>query len=303
LPRIGYLAPTANNRPEVRGAFLEGMREYGYIEGQNVTIEWRFADYDPGRTDAFTEIAAELARMPVDVFVVGGTNQVPFSVQRATRVIPIVASAVAYPVEIGLVKSLAKPDADNLTALAVSAPGQAAKMLDLLHEVVPGLARLAVLVSVNSPVYDVIMWNDARTNAEQLGLQLERFNIRTPDDLEEVFSTLGASRPDALLDLQNPLLLPVRQRFAELTLQHRLPTMTVRDYVAFGALMSYTTNFPSVHRRSAAYVDRILKGARPADLPVEQPTVFDFVVNVNTLTTLGLTIPQSLEPMVSEWIQ
>jgi putative ABC transport system substrate-binding protein len=175
--------------------------------------------------------------------------------------------------------------------------------MDLLRDVVPGLARVAALVNVTTPAYDVVVWAELKTAADHAGVHVERFDLRSADELDDVFARAIASRPDALVDAQNPLLLPRRDRYAGLALQHRIPVMAqVRDYVAAGLLMSYGPNLPSTSRWAAAYVDKILQGVKPADLPVEQPIEFDFAVNTRTAQTLGLRIPPQVAAQVTEWI-
>ena len=239
-------------------SFVAGLQDVGYVEGQTIAVDWRFADY----------------------------------------------GAAAYPVETGLVASLARPEAGNLTAIAVGEPGVTVKMFELLREVLPGLARVVALVNVTTPVYDVIYWNELTTAADQVGVRVERIDIRSPDDLEDALSRVARSHPDAMICAQNPLLFGVRDRLAELTLQHRIATTAEsRDYIQSGVLMGYFTNLGAVFRRAGPYVDKLLKGVKPTDLPVDQPTVRDLVVNARTAQTLGLTIPPSVATLVSEWIQ
>jgi putative tryptophan/tyrosine transport system substrate-binding protein len=304
MPRIAFLSPG----PREAGAelvvdpFLDGLRDLGYIEGQTITIEWRFAVTNVEPRDR--ELLAEVIRLPVDVIVVASSTPAAFTARQATSVIPIVALNVSYPVETGLVASLARPEAGNMTALASNAYGVNAKRLDLLREVVAGLARVIALVNITTPAYDGVVWNELKAAGESAGVQIERINLQSADDMEDAVSRAALNQPDALFDAQNPLLLARRDRYAELALKYRLPTMTnVPDYVASGALMAYGPSSPAVSRRAAAYVDKILKDASPADLPVEQPTIFDFVVNVTTLNAFGFTIPPSVLSLVTEWIQ
>jgi len=301
IPRIGYLSPGPREafRDQV-DAFLQGLRELGYVEGQSIAIEWRFTASGPDAQFA-ERAAAELVGLPVDLIVTSTTPPTQ-AAKRATRTIPIVATIVANPVETGLLGSLARPGG-NLTGLTVNVPGLLTKYVDLLREVVPGLSRVAALVQPTSAA-GVSEWNEFRPAAEAAGLVVERVDMDSAADLDRTFETPAIVRAEALACLSSSLVYPVRARFAELALQRRLPTITnAREFAGDGLLMTYGPNLAAITRRGAVYVDKILKGAEPGSLPVEQPTVFDFVVNLKTAKALGLTIPPSVQPLVTEWIQ
>jgi ABC-type uncharacterized transport system substrate-binding protein len=301
IPRIGYLSPgPREGRTEFVDAFLLGLRDLGYVEGQTITVEWCFT---PVGSDArFPELVAELVSLPADVIVTGSSTPAALAAKNATSTIPIVAVSLAQPVAVGVVPSLAHPGG-NVTALASSTPGTFGKKLEFIQAIVPGLRRLAVLVDRTNPLYDVVGWNEIHDAAEQAGVGAERIDLHSAEDLDTAFETAESRGVDAILTAQNPLLLPVRARVAELELHYRLPGIfEARDYVSSGGLLSYGANYPAIYRRAALYVDRILKGAKPGDLPVEQPTTFEMAVNVRTLQALGLTIPSAVLPLVTEWI-
>ncbi len=300
VPRIGYLSPGPREVFATRvDAFLDGLRDLGYMEGQTVAIEWRFTP--PGTNAQFHEMAGELVRLPVDVLVTYNTAAAQ-AAKDATRTIPIVAVNVGLPVQSGLVSSLARPGG-NLTGLAADTPGLPAKSLDLLRQVVPDLSRLAVLVDGANPA-NVAQWNDVRDAAETAGIQAEQVDLRTTDELEQAFQTPVLYRAQAVMCEALPLLIPVYARLAGLLLQHHLPGVAPSYPMPEASLLlTYGPDFPAVARRGAVYVDRILKGANPADLPVEQPTVFDFAVNLKTAQTLGIAIPHDLASQVTQWIQ
>jgi len=301
MPRIGYLGGAGSRGAQADrvDGFLEGLRELGYIEGQTIAIEWRFSE--PGVASQAQELAADLVRQEVDVIVVDGNTPTAQAAQRATRTIPIVAAG-AFPVESGLVASLARPGG-NLTGLSVSPPGSGAKVVDLFREVVPGLSRIAALVD---PGNAGIMagWEEVRTSAATAGLLAQRVDVHAPEDVEKIFESPAVSGVQAVYAIAGGTLNPVRSRLAELALSHRLPCVSgLRVFTEAGLLMSYGANLAAISRREAAFVDKIIKGGKPSELPVEQPTVFELLVNVNTLEALRMTIPPSVLPLVTEWIQ
>jgi putative ABC transport system substrate-binding protein len=299
-PRIGYLSPGPREAmTDFVDPFLDGLRALGYVEGDTIAVEWRFA---PSDDDAqFAELAAELVRMPV-ALIAARTGAAVRAVTGASSAMPVVMLGQANPVETGLVATLARPGA-NVTGTTSTVPGIHGKRLELLQEVVPGLTRVAAFMWASSPSEEV-NWRNLSVAAGQAGVHLERIELRSVDDLDAAFDMSRQVRADALFDIQNPLLLPVRDRFAGLALQHHLPGMlSGRPYVASGLLMSYVTNFAALQRQAASYVDRILKGATPADLPVAQATTFEFFVNVNTAQALGLTIPPDVAAQVTEWVE
>jgi putative ABC transport system substrate-binding protein len=299
--RIGTLRP--GSRPtepdwKQRWVFAEALRELGWVEGQNIVIEDRWAD---GRTDRLPALAAELVRLKVDLIT---TRSWPAAVaaKQATTTIPIVIAGTGDPVATGLVQSLARPGG-NITGLGDLATELSAKRLELLKEAVPKLARVALL------------WNSAdggmslRARALQgaartLGVTVRPLAVQEPADFDQAFAAMIQERPDALLVVVDLLTFSHRKRIIEFAAQHRMPTMyEVRGFVNAGGLMSYGPNLADADRRAAAYVDKILKGARPADLPVEQPTRFELVVNLKTANALGLAVPQSILIRADQVIQ
>jgi putative tryptophan/tyrosine transport system substrate-binding protein len=284
---IGFLGPTT---PSVEGqrlaAFVQRLRELGWMEGRNVAIEVRWAE---GRSERFAEIAAELVRLKVDVIVTYATPPV-LAAKQATSAIPIVFASAADPVGTGLVASLARPGG-NVTGLSNQQPDTAAKRLELLREVVPGLGRLAILANVGNPAA-VLDMREVQAAARKLSLEAAAFEIRRAEDIAPAFEAL-TSRVHALYVAGDPLVNTNRIRINSLALGARLPTMHgYRDYVEAGGLMSYGPSALDQYRRAADYVDKILRGAKPGELPVEQPTKFDLVINLTTAKALGLTIPE-----------
>jgi putative ABC transport system substrate-binding protein len=286
--RIGFLS---TNPPPARvwDALLEGLRERGYIEGRNLIFERRFSE---GHAERFPEFAAELVRLKVDLIIVP-TTPAALAAKHATQTIPIVMPAAIDPVGAGLVASLARPGS-NITGLSAVGPELSGKRLELLQEVVPGMTRVAVLWNGANPA-NAVVWQETQAAARALGLQLHSQDVRGAQDLEGAFARTAQARPEALLVLGDSLLYMSEQPIAEFATQHHLPSMwSRRDSVMAGGLMSYGSSLPDRFRRAAYYVDRILKGAKPADLPVEQPTKFELVINLKTAQTLGLTIPPSM---------
>jgi len=298
LPTIGFLG--ANTRlvdSQRLAAFVERLRELGWIENRTVAIEYRWGE---GRDERFAQIAAEFVRRSVDVIVTGGTASV-IAVKQATSTIPIVFGVAGDPVATGLVASLAKPGG-NVTGLSGQSTDTAAKRLELLREVVPGLRRLAILTNIGNPVI-VLEGNETRTTAHTVGLEAITMEIRRAEDIAPAFEALKGGA-DALYVPADPLIFTNLVRINSLALGARLPTMHgSREYVEAGGLMSYGPNFPDLYRRAADYVDKILRGAKPADLPVEQPTKFDLVLNLTTAKVLGLTIPESFLLRADEVIE
>jgi putative tryptophan/tyrosine transport system substrate-binding protein len=298
LPTIGFLvAGTPTSHGQWVAAFVQRLRELGWIEGRTITIEYRWAE---GRSERFAEIAAELVRRKVDVIVTSATEAI-VAAKQATSVIPIVFAAAGDPVGTGLVASLARPGG-NVTGLSIQQTDVAAKRLELLREVVPGLQRLAIWANAGSPS-NVVEMAEVAATARTLGLEVATPEIRRAEDIAFVFEALKG-RAEALYVCADPLATTNRTRINILAVGARLPTMHgTRDMVEAGGLMSYGPNFPNQFRRTADYVDRILRGAKPGDLPVEQPTKFDLVVNLTTAKALGLEIPPSLLARADEVIE
>jgi putative ABC transport system substrate-binding protein len=288
IPRIGYLSPRP--RPSFYDeAFLKGLRELGYVEGQNITIEYRWANWGAERLAAF---AAELVHLKADVIVSTGGGAPALAAKDATRAIPIVFIA-GDPVGIGLVSSLSRPNG-NLTGINNSTSELNAKRLDLLKQAVPGASRVGVLANPGPPAYRPAR-RDMDEAAQPLGMRLFIREVRGPSDLANAFSAMTKERVDALLVGSDPMLFAQRGRIVDLAAKTRLPAIYEwREFSETGGLMSYGTDLGELYRRAATYVDKILKGARPADLPIEQPTKFELVINLKTAKTLGLTIPQSV---------
>jgi len=298
LPTIGFLGSgTRSATSEWTAAFVQRLRELGWIDGRNVAIEYRWGE---GRAERFTEIAAELVRLNVDVILAGGTEPA-VAAKHATSVIPIVFALAADPIGNGLVASLARPG-DNVTGLSNMESDLAAKRLGLLREVLPGFHRLAVMVNgAYSGGATEMLEIDAA--ARTLGLEIVAFPIRRVEEIAPSFDALKG-RAEALYVVGDPLANTHRLRIITFALAARLPTVhSQRQYVEAGGLMSYGANFPDLNRRAADYVDKILRGAKPADIPVEQPTKFDLVLNLITAQALGLEIPPTLLARADEVIE
>ena len=296
LPTIGFLGADASAWSSYTAAFVERLRELGWIEGRTVAIEFRWAE---GRNERYSAIAAEFVRRKVDVIVAIGTAVV--AAKEATSVIPIVFPVAADPVGSGLVASLARPGG-NVTGLSVQFTDLAGKRVELLREVVPGLRRLAIMVNVDDPGA-VLDMREVQATASTLGLDVVTLEIRRAEDIAPAFETLK-DRVDALYVCGDALVNTNRIRINTLAVGARLPTMHgFREYVQAGGLMSYGPNFPDLFRRAAEYVDKILRGAKPGDIPVEQPTKFDLVINLITAKALGLDVPPTLLARADEVIE
>jgi putative ABC transport system substrate-binding protein len=290
--RIGYLSPLEPATESARSEPIRvALRELGYIEGQNIATEYRYAE---GKLDRLPELAAELVRLRVDIIVAAGTDRVVREAKNATKTIPIVMGGGADPVEAGLVESLARPGG-NVTGISNLGSELGGKRLELLKEAVPKVARVAVLYDPATPSTVLDVKEALPVAARALGLTLQPWEVRSADDFDRVFASIGKQRPDGLYVASGPLIRPNRKRIAGFTLKSRLPSMYYnREYVNAGGLMSYGADLADSYRRVAYYVDRILKGAKPADLPVEQPTKFELVINLKTAKQIGLTIPPNV---------
>jgi len=298
LPTLGFLgAATPSTQDHFLTAFTQRLRELGWIEGRTVTIEVRWAE---GRSERYAEIAAEFVRLKVDV-IVTNANATVVAAKQATAIIPIVFTMAGDPVGSGLVASLARPGG-NVTGLSLQQTDLAAKRLELLREVVSGLRRLAIMANVGNPAA-VLEISEVQAAARTLGLEIETLEIRKPEDIAPAFEALKG-RADALYLVGDPLVTANRVRIATLAAAARVPTMWgSQANVEAGGLMSYGANIPSLFRRGADFVDKILRGAKPADLPVEQPTKFDLVVSLITAKALGLTVPPGLLARADEVIE
>jgi ABC-type uncharacterized transport system substrate-binding protein len=299
--RLGLLGGSPPNSPGGRRSwegFFQGMRELGYVEGQNILVEGRFYG---DHTDRLPTLAAELVRLKVDV-IVAGAPPAPEAAQRATSTIPIVMANHADPVGTGLVASLAKPG-KNVTGMSTLAPELVGKRLQLLKEVVPGISRVAVLSNPTVPS-QALELREAKVAAGSLNVQLQLLEARAPGDFARAFSAMTKERAGGVIILVSSMFNAERNRIAELAAQSRVPAISsLREFVGAGGLMAYGIDVHESFRRAASYVDKILKGANPADLPVEQPTKFDLVINLKTAKALGLTIPQSVLARADEVIQ
>jgi putative tryptophan/tyrosine transport system substrate-binding protein len=298
LPTIGFLvAGTPSSHGPWAAVCVQRLRELGWIEGRTIAFEYRWAE---GRTERAAEIAAEFVRLKVDVIVTSATAIIVATMQ-ATSVIPIVFAAAGDPVGTGLVASLARPGG-NVTGLSIQQTDLAAKRLELLHEVVPGLRRLAILANVGGPAV-VLDMREVEATARSLGLEVIPLEIRRGEDIVPAFEALSG-RAEALYVLIDALTNTHRVRINTLALADRLPTMhAVREGVEAGGLMSYGPNIPSLYRRAGDYVDKILRGAKPADIPIEQPTKFDLVINLTTAKAFGLKVPPTLLARADEVIE
>jgi putative tryptophan/tyrosine transport system substrate-binding protein len=288
LPTIGLLGPTTAQVESQRiAAFVQRLRQLGWIENRNVAIEYRWAE---GRGERFVEIATEFVQLKVDV-IVASTTPAVIAAKQATSVIPIVVTTANDPVGTGLIASLARPGG-NVTGLSNQLSDTGAKRLEFLREVVPSLRRLAIMGNVGNPGA-VLDMREVEATVRMLGLEATTFEIRRAEDIGPAFEAFKG-RVDALYVDADPLANTNRVRINTLALGARLPTMYgLREYVEAGGLMSYGPSIPDQYRRAADYVDKILRGAKPADIPVEQPTKFDLVINLTTAKALGLTIPES----------
>jgi len=286
--RIGWLQPTPPSDAQVEG-FRRGMRDLGYIEGKDFIIESR---WDQERYDRLQDLATELARLPVDIMVSSNTAAL-LAIKRATTTIPVVMLGQGDPVGMGLVDNLAHPGG-NFTGLSNISPELGGKRLELLKEIVPGLSRVAVLANSANPVIAVAV-GETEAAARLMGLAVQAVDVRTPDEVQGAFAAMRRGRAQALVLTADSLHFSLRRRVIDLAAKARLPAVyAYREFVEAGGLIAYGPNFIDLYRRAAIYVDKILKGAKPGDLPVEQPTKFEGVINLKTAKALGLTIPPSL---------
>ena len=297
LPTIGYLGTAAASAwAPWTAAFVQRLNELGWIDGRTVAIQYRWAE---GRAERLAEIAGELVRLKVDVIVTGGNAAL--AAKQASSVVPIVFALVDDPVGMGLIASLARPGG-NVTGLALQSADTAGKRVALLREIVPGLRRLAIMANIGYPAAALEM-DQVQAAARTLGIDPVALEIRRAEDIAPAFEALN-DRADALYIAGDALVITHRVRINTLALIARLPTIhLVREYVEAGGLMSYGPNFPDLFRRTADYVDKILRGAKPGELPVEQPTKFDLVINLTTAKALGLTVPESFLLRADEVIE
>ena len=294
VPRIGHLNTNLATNPHLLEAFRQGLRDLGYVEGRNLLIEYRDAQ---GKVERLPALAAELVALKVDVIVAAaGGTVVALAAKQATKDLPIVFIAVGDPVTSGLVTSLARPGG-NVTGLSLLFPELVGKWLELLRQTVPGVSRVAVLWQPGAAPErsEKVLLKEADVAARALGVRLQVVEVRGPADVDRAFSDMIRAGASALTVPSTPMFASERRRLADLAAKNRLPTVfSFRDYVDAGGLMSYGPDLPDLFRRAATYVDKLLKGGKPADLPVEQPTKFELVINLKTAKALGLTIPPPL---------
>jgi putative tryptophan/tyrosine transport system substrate-binding protein len=294
--RVGSLSPAGNQALE--GVFLDAMRRLGYVEGKNLIVERRYADNQLERLPA---LAAELVRLKVDVILATGTVA-PLAARKATTTIPVVIWSTGDPIGSGIAASLARPGG-NTTGLTIDSPELAAKRLQLLKEIAPGLTRVAVIWNAANP-YAAVVFNETQQAARLLAIQVESIEVRSPFDFDSAFGAVIKARPSGLVVVEDPLTFSVATRIVNFALTNRLPAMYgMKEFVSAGGLIAYGPDYQDLLRRAATYVDKILKGANPGDLPIEQPTKFGLVINLRTATALSLTVPQSLLLRTDEVIQ
>jgi len=290
VPRIGVLVGGSASSDSARiEAFRHGLRDLGYVEGKNIVLEFRYADGNP---DRLMELAASLVRLKVAVIVAAGPTATR-SAKEATTTIPVVMAQVNDPIDAGFVTSLARPGV-TITGLSTMSPEISGKQVELLRQVVPRLSRVAVLRPSAQPG-DTQVLRETKLAAESIRVQLQYLDIVSPGDIETSFRAARKERADAVLTLSSPVLFAQRKQIADLALKSRLPTISSwPEFVEDGGLMTYSPNLKDLFQRAATYVDKILKGAKPGDLPVEQPTKFELLINLRTAKALGLTIPPSV---------
>jgi putative ABC transport system substrate-binding protein len=302
VARIGYLSPNLAANSHLRDAFLQGLRDLGYVEGRNVVIEYRDAE---GKVERHPALVAELVALKVDVIVVAGSTLTAQTAKQATSTLPIVFIAVGDPVGSGLVTSLARPGG-NVTGLSNIGPELVGKCLELLKQAVPGVDRVAVLwvPGALGERTDKDMLKGAEVAGRALGVQLQFVDARGLENFDRAFSDMTSARAGGLTVLPSARLLREHRRLVDLAAKNRLPAVyTSREFVDAGGLMAYGANLADLYRRAATYVDKVLKGTKPADLPVEQPTKFELVINLKTAKALGLEIPPTLLTRADEIIE
>ena len=295
--RIGWLQPAPIPDTWLKG-FRQGLQEFNYVEGKNLIIEYRWGD---GNFDRLPEMAAELVQLNVDAIVSGNTPAL-LALQKATRTIPIVMLTSSDPLRSGLAASLARPGG-NITGLSVMTREASGKRLELLREIIPKLSRVIVLSNPENPVV-VLSVQETRAAAQAFSLKLDSVDMRKPSELGRALSVIVGTRPDALVLLEDSMILSQRAQIATFALEHRLPSISpFREFSEVGGLMSYGASVPDLYRRAAGYIKRILEGAKPAELPIEQPTKFELVINLKTAKALGLTVPTIMQMTADEVIE
>jgi putative ABC transport system substrate-binding protein len=295
---IGHFTAGSAPPPELWTVFVEALQDVGLVEGTNVTFERRYAE---NRLDRLPELAAELVHLNVDVIVTGGTLA-PLAVKRATSTIPVVMMSAGDPLGSGLVTSLARPGG-NITGLSLMAPDLGAKRLELLRELLPHVYRVGILWNAANP-YSALVFKETESAAQILHIQLQSIEVRSPDDFDSALEAATQQSMDALITVEDPLTFSHRKRIADFAASNRLPAIHgIKEFVDAGGLIAYGTSQAGLYRRGAGYVEKILKGARPADLPVQQPTKFELVINLKTAKALGLDVPATLLARADEVIE
>jgi putative tryptophan/tyrosine transport system substrate-binding protein len=297
--RIGMLSADGDYRAlAFWAAFVEALRELGWIEGRNFVFEHRFANDQP---DQLSELAAELVALNVDMIVTGGTLA-PLAAKQATSTIPIVMTSAGDPLGSGLVTSLARPGG-NVTGLSLMAPDLGGKRLELLKDILPQVSHVAVLWNSTNP-YSATSFKETQSAAQILKIDIQSLGVKGPDDLNGAFKAIESQNPDALITIEDPLTVGQRQSIADFATMHRLPAIYgLREFVQVGGLISYGAFLSDLFRRSAGYVDKILKGAKPGDLPVEQPTKFELIINLKAAKQIDLQIPVPILARADEVIE
>jgi len=294
--RIGSLSPAGN--PQLEAVFLDAMRSLGYVEGKNLIFERRYADNQLERLPA---LAAELVSLNVDIIVATGTVA-PLAAKKVTTTIPVVIWSTGDPVGSGIASSLARPGG-NITGLTIDSPELAGKRLQLLKEIVPRLTRVAVIWNAANP-YAAVVFKETQDAARLLAIEIQSIEVRSPLDFDSAFEGVIKGNSNGLIVVEDPLTFSVLTRIVSFATTNRLPVMYgMKEFVSAGGLIAYGPDYPDLLRRAASYVDKILKGAKPGDLPIEQPTKFGLVIDLKTAKTLGLTIPQTLLVRADEVIQ
>jgi putative tryptophan/tyrosine transport system substrate-binding protein len=294
---VGILSAGVENAA-LNMVLVDALRELGWVEGKNIAFEHRYAE---NRLERLPGLATDLVRLKVDVIAAAGTLA-PLAAKQASSTIPIVMTTAGDPLGSGLVASLARPGG-NVTGMSLMAPDLGGKRLELLKEVLPRLARVAVLWNAANP-YSALVFKETQAAGRTLGIEVQSLEVRAPDDFDGAFEAARQQRPDALITVEDPLTVNHRQRVADFTAGQQLPSLHgVREFAAAGGLMSYGASLADLIRRAAGYVDKILRGAKPADLPVQQPSKFELVINLKTAKTLGLTVPLTLQASADEVIE
>jgi len=291
-------APPFASGAKLNAVFVKALEELGWVEGRNVVFVQRFVE---NRLERLPELAGDLVRLDVDIIAAGGTLA-PLAAKRATATIPIVMLAAGDPLGSGLVASLARPGG-NVTGMSLMAPDLGGKRLELLKEVLPRVSRVAVLWNAANP-YSAIVFKETQAGAVILGIEVQSVEVRNPDDFDGAFELTKRLRPDALIVVEDPLTISNGTRVINFVATHQLPALYgVREFVDLGGLISYGANIADLFRRAADYIDKIFKGAKPAELPVQQPTKFEMLVNVKTAKALGLDVPHRVLALADEVIE